>query len=233
MMVQMLGVFAEFERATIIDRVISGMERKAARGEWTAGSPPYGYVVDPATKCFVVDEATAALVPVVFDLYVTKHIGARSIAAWLNDRGHRTRAGRPFSHMAVLTILRNRAYVGEIYFRGSYHAASHPTLVDPEVFSQAQELLVARGEDYSKRASNSSDYLLSGFIVCASCGKHFVGTAAKGNKYRYRYYTCFSRQRYGVDTCKAERLPADELDDAILAALLDLYESSDIFDKAA
>jgi DNA invertase Pin-like site-specific DNA recombinase len=29
MMVQMLGVFAEFERATIIDRVVAGMERKA------------------------------------------------------------------------------------------------------------------------------------------------------------------------------------------------------------
>ena len=33
MMVQMLGVFAEFERATIIDRVIAGIDRKAARGE--------------------------------------------------------------------------------------------------------------------------------------------------------------------------------------------------------
>jgi len=32
-MVQMLGVFAEFERATMVDRVIAGMERKAARGE--------------------------------------------------------------------------------------------------------------------------------------------------------------------------------------------------------
>jgi DNA invertase Pin-like site-specific DNA recombinase len=32
MMVQMLGVFAEFERATIIDHVIAGMERKAAKG---------------------------------------------------------------------------------------------------------------------------------------------------------------------------------------------------------
>lgn len=32
MMVQMLGVFAEFERATIVERVIAGMERKAARG---------------------------------------------------------------------------------------------------------------------------------------------------------------------------------------------------------
>ncbi len=38
MMVQMLAVFAEFERATIIDWVIAGMERKAACGEWCAGA---------------------------------------------------------------------------------------------------------------------------------------------------------------------------------------------------
>src|SRR5438093_88798 len=40
MMVQMLGVFAEFERATLVDRVIAGMERKAARGEWLGGHAP-------------------------------------------------------------------------------------------------------------------------------------------------------------------------------------------------
>ena len=40
MLVQMLGVFAEFEREMIIDRVINGMERKAAKGEWTLGNPP-------------------------------------------------------------------------------------------------------------------------------------------------------------------------------------------------
>ncbi len=43
MMVQMLGVFAEFERATIIDRVIAGMERKAAHGGWLGGTIPFGY----------------------------------------------------------------------------------------------------------------------------------------------------------------------------------------------
>src|SRR5258708_6983444 len=41
MVVQMLGVFAEFERATIIDRVIAGMERKDARGGWLGGAPPH------------------------------------------------------------------------------------------------------------------------------------------------------------------------------------------------
>lgn len=67
---------------------------------------------------------------------------------------------------------------------------------------------------------------------CERCGKRFVGTAAHGNLYRYRYYTCFSRQRYGTKTCPAERLPADKLESAVLAALLETYSRSDLITQA-
>ena len=80
MMVQMLGVFAEFERATIVDRVIAGMERKAARGEWAAGGPPFGYRIDAQSGHLVVVEDQAALVPVIFDLYLSRRMGARAVA---------------------------------------------------------------------------------------------------------------------------------------------------------
>lgn len=69
--------------------------------------------------------------------------------------------------------------------------------------------------------------------MCNGCGKRYVGTLATGNKYRYRYYTCFSRQRYGTHTCASERLPAGELDQAVTDAILDLYESTDLFEQAA
>lgn len=46
---QMLGMFAQFERDTIIDRVIGGMERKAAKGLWKGGRRPFGYTVNPDT----------------------------------------------------------------------------------------------------------------------------------------------------------------------------------------
>jgi site-specific DNA recombinase len=49
MLVQMLGVFAQFERDMIIDRVINGMERKAAKGQWCGGYRPYGYTLDHST----------------------------------------------------------------------------------------------------------------------------------------------------------------------------------------
>jgi Recombinase zinc beta ribbon domain len=38
------------------------------------------------------------------------------------------------------------------------------------------------------------------------------------------YYVCFSRQRYGRGTCDGDRLPAEELEDAILAQLLSVLE---------
>ena len=40
MMLQMLGVFAEFEHATIVDRVTAGLERRVREGKWMSGRTP-------------------------------------------------------------------------------------------------------------------------------------------------------------------------------------------------
>ena len=108
----------------------------------------------------------------------------------------------------------------------------HPPLVDPATFQAAQQLLDERGEDRRASASNASPYLLAGKILCTHCGLHYVGTAATGNRYRYRYYTCFSHQRYGKQACPSERLPADQLDQAILAGLLDTFARTDLAEQA-
>jgi site-specific DNA recombinase len=44
-----------------------------------------------------------------------------------------------------------------------------------------------------------------------------IGTAANGRSKTYRYYTCFTRARYGKQECSAPRLNADDLDRAVLA----------------
>lgn len=164
MMVQMLGVFAEFERETIIDRVVAGMERKAGRGEWVVGPRPFGYTLPPkgtpGPRHLIVDEDRAPLVAAIFGMYARRRVGSQAIANWLNDQGHRTQRGKPWGHTAVLTILRNRAYLGEVFFRGTWHLAPHPPLVDAALFAEAQALLAERGEDVSKRASNPSEYLV-------------------------------------------------------------------------
>lgn len=83
---RMLGVIAEFERATIIDCVIGGMERKAARGEWTIGHRPYGYQVNKigdTTHVLAPHPAEVPLVPVIFDHYANGRLSTQAIATWL------------------------------------------------------------------------------------------------------------------------------------------------------
>lgn len=112
MLVQMLGMFAQFERDTIIDRVIAGMERKAAKGKWKGGKRPFGYQVDKTTHTLVFDQHEAVIVRLIFDLYTKDRLGSRAIASVLNDRGYRTSTGGRWSGHQVIRALNNRVYLG-------------------------------------------------------------------------------------------------------------------------
>ena len=83
MMVQMLGVFAEFERALIVERITAGLERKAARGGWCGGSAPTDYNIAADRDSLERNPTEAPLVPVMFDHYVEPQgrvIRARGLA---------------------------------------------------------------------------------------------------------------------------------------------------------
>jgi site-specific DNA recombinase len=95
-------------------------------------------------------------------------------------------------------------------------------VIDPSTFDLAQEILAQRG-DAPKRASSPSDYHLTGKITSTACTRRYVGTNAGGRSRTYRYYTCWTRSRYGADHCAAPRIDADALDGMILNTLRDFY----------
>ncbi len=220
MMVQMLGVFAEFERATLIERVVAGMEKKAAKGGWNGGTRPFGYDYDRTTGYLVVNDTESPIARKIFELYVSGLWGSASIARWLNEKGYRTKRGALWSPNTVRNVIANPAYIGEVFFRGIKYPGQHPALIEPEVFQKAQKLLAERGDDASRRRSNVSEFLLSGTLFCARCGRRFVGVTANGHGGNYRYYTCASRAKLGTKICDQERLPAGDLERDVLAHLV-------------
>jgi len=233
MLVQLLGVFAEFERATIIDRVINGMERKAARGAWLGGRIPYGLVLD-AEKRLSVEPAEFALIERVFHRYANDRLGTTTIAAELNADGHRTRVGRPWGTKGILDILRNRSYLGEVFFRDKWYSNGKEPFIDPILFERAQDLLEQRSEGYAERFGNRHpEYVLAGLITCQRCKGRYVGACATGKRHRYRYYVCSTRQRYGTKGCTGDRLRADELEEAVFDALVELYSDPQLLLDAA
>lgn len=102
MMLQMLGVFAEFEHATIVERAKVGMEKKAKGGNFVGGNVPYGYQLDPEKKGLVVHEEEALIVRKMFKMYALGKEGASAICNQLNEAGHRNRNGRKWGRRVVL-----------------------------------------------------------------------------------------------------------------------------------
>ncbi len=234
MLVQMLGVFAEFERETIIDRVIAGMERKAAKGLWTGGARPLGYRIDRTLDKLVPEPAEATTVHTIFNLYTVDRLGTKAIATLLNNGRLRTRIGKPWSAHTVELILTNRNYLGEKTFRDIVVPDAHQPIINPDQFNHAQRILDKRSTNIGHRAANPSDYTLTGKIRCPQCGRGYIGTAAQGRHKTYRYYTCWSHARYGTNAgCDIHRFNADDLETAIGDALLDFYTNgADIITKA-
>ncbi len=232
MMLQMLGVFAEFEHATIVDRVTAGLERRVREGKWMSGRTPYGYTRDKNTKLLVPDPVKAPVVRRIFHLYAEGKLGTTAIARTLDAEGAPPPRKQGWSPNALQLILAKPAYRGLVRWNGDTHPGLHEPLVDEETFEAAQEILKRRGEDASLRRGNPSDFLLSGLVRCHHCGRAYVGTSAHGRNGRYTYYACSARYKYGPSKCNGDRLPKDRLEAAVLTQLADLYRDGHVIKKA-
>jgi site-specific DNA recombinase len=226
MMLQMLAVFAEFEHATIVDRVTAGIERRAKEGRWATGRLPFGYRRN-ASKEVVPDDVQAPVVRRVFDLYVRERLGTVSVARRLSDE-QAPAPPRGWQPAAVQWLLSNEAYLGRVHWRGQSYAGLHEPIVDEETFARAQALLAERGEDVARRRGNASDFLLSGVLRCGHCKRAYVGMSAKGNGGTYHYYACSGRQKLGARACSGDRLSRDQLEQAVIAQLVSLYRDGEL-----
>ena len=221
MMLQMLAVFAEFEHATIVDRVTAGNERRAKEGRWPTGRLPFGYRRDEH-KHVVPDQRTAPVVKRIFDLYTRGRLGTAAIARTLAaEQAPAPPAG--WQPAVVQLILDNEAYLGRVIWRQQSLPGLHEPLIDDVTFQRARRLLRERGEDMALRRSNPGDYLLTGLIRCGRCRRAYVGMSARGNGGTYHYYACTGRQKLGRVGCDGERISRDKLEHAVLTQLASLY----------
>ena len=230
MMLQMLGVFAEFEHATIVDRVTAGLERRVREGRWMSGRTPYGYI--RADGLLVPDPVKAPIVRRIFRFYAEGKLGTTAIARQLEAEGAPAPRKHGWSPSALQVILANPAYRGFVRWNGEVHPGLHEPLVNEETFAKALEILRRRSKDASLRRGNPSEFLLSGLVRCHHCGRAYVGTSAHGRSSRYTYYACSTRYKYGASKCNGERLPKDRLEAAVLAQLAGIYRDGELIERA-
>ena len=227
----MQGLIAEYERAQIMERTRRGKLFKARSGEIQTTFPLYGYTLvrraGTTPAHYVLDEGQAAIVRLIFSLYV-RYRSCLRVSAELHRRG--IRSPRGFEYWVagnLVRMLHCEAYIGLAHYnklrdggrrrpRSEWVPIKVPAIVDPEMFALTQRILAQNGGCKPRLF-----YLLSRLVRCAKCGHLYVGDSGGRKRPRkYRYYRCaFARTAYPRPRgCDARSVYADNLEEAVLSA---------------
>lgn len=230
-MIGILAVFAELERATITERMQSGIRKRIESGYRliSGNHMPTGYkkgVDDTGTNILVIDEPEATKVKRIFDLYEQTH-SITKIQKILKDEGY---ANRRF--YTIRNILSNRLYLGEVRYKDEYFEGVHEALIGKEQFDRVQKILERHP---GKNAGKAKESLFSGIITCGYCGEKYntysynVANKKKGDYY-VRSYICNARRFPSEyeEKCMNKIWKNDNLESLYLEKIQQLVVSKDI-----
>lgn len=237
------GLAASQERAAIKERSMRGKREKARAGKWVGAWAPFGYrkVGKSREAHLVIDEAEAATVRRIFNLYTGRYGGKpltlNAIARILSDEGIPTPgramgAGKVWLASTITeSIIDRRAYIGEFSFDGIKAHFPELAIIDSETW-QAAQVQRLHNKARARRHRPGECYLMSARMLC-TCGGAINGSSVKGWKGRiYRYYRCSRARHDGAKAgCTLGRLNADEIDARAWAWLVGIIENDARLDE--
>jgi len=222
MFLKIIGIFAEFERENIAERIILGRERKVNEGlTLCSRTASYGYHRADGQKIQAIVEDEAQVVREIFDCYVNQGVNITEIARRLNLRSVPTKENSKWTTQGVRNVLKNANYMGHVrhHFEDPQRAytvkGQHEAIVSPEVFEKAQHRLT-KNPSISPRKQPREENYFTGFLVCAQCGykmhpHNLYSKLADGTKRFLGNYDCGNTI---VGACDASSMSARKLEQA-------------------
>ena len=258
LLVQVQGMFAEYEKAALAERARRGKLYRVRAGEAVFPKVAYGYRRVPRSAAgparLAVYEPEAAVVRRIFDEY-TSGASMRGIARHLYEDGIASPEGRQVWPLATIGgMLRNRAYAGTAqWYRYDYIQApglkrprkarrppetwvevAVPAIISPDAFSAAQAV-TRDNSHFSPRNTTPGTFLLRGLVVCGACGVHLrceKKQRDKSHPRQSRYYSCPHQDPFkagGPDRrCSERAVRADELDAFVYEKLREALLSPEV-----
>ncbi|MCT4595545.1 MAG: recombinase family protein [Anaeromicrobium sp.] len=212
LMLNMLGSFAEFERASISERIQLAHKKILHEGKWRGGRPPLGYELTK-DKTLKINKKESEIIKKIFHLSGSKNIGTRSIAIYLNNLGYTTRNKKPFTSSSIVRILKNPTYYGEmVHKRQQYikkngkkkvvyshdyntYKGTYEPIISKEIFLKSKENMSRR--KLNRGTSSKVPNLLAGIIFCGDCKEYMLRNSRKNGEV---FFTCKSYKHYGKCT---------------------------------
>ncbi len=156
------------------------------------GRAPFGYrnVRVNRRACAVVDEENAEKVRRIFELYAFADHTLDSLVVALWDEGLRYTTKQPqFKRKHLHDILGDRAYIGDLTYKGERFPGAHETVIERTTFRRVQVRLGGRTD--MKHSLTFSH----GLLRCGHCERQITGESklkalASGEIREYVYYRC-------------------------------------------
>lgn len=190
--------------------VEDGLFRRVQSGLFM-GKAPYGYrnVRREGRSLVATDAARAKGVRRAFDLYAYHGHTLDSLIDQLDEEGViYTAKARRFTRSKLHTLLRDRSYIGEVFYQEQWYPGVQEPLIDRATFDRVQQLL--GGQVYRAHELTYAGNL----IECGHCGRPITGeTITKKSGKTYRYYRCAG---YTAEGHPRVRLPESKLDKQVL-----------------
>ena len=227
LMLNVLLSFAQFEREVTGERIRDKIAASKRKGMWMGGVPPLGFDVE--NRLLVINDAEAAVVRRIFEEMLTigspTQIAANltlegiTTKAWTTQDGQ-TRAGTRIDKKYLHKLLRNRIYLGELSHKGNWYPGVHQAIIDPGLWGRVHEVLAKDGHTRSveTKIRSRTDALLRGLLYAPS-GERMYPTYSRKNGRKYHYYVSKSEARFGAPGKGYERVPAPEIEGAVVAQI--------------
>lgn len=208
--------FAQFEREVTAERIRDKIAASKKKGMWMGGLVPLGY--EKGDDGLVINQTEAGIVRDLFEAYL-KLGNVRELKQQADGMGHLTKTrtlqsgriieGKAFTRGRLYHLLSNPIYVGKIQHKSEQYDGLHDAIIDEALWSNVQNRLEQNRVDRKSAKNVANPSMLAGKVFDES-GRRLTPNHSCKKGRRYRYY---------VSSDRDIRLPALELEAAVVQAL--------------
>ena len=221
----MLTILASYAQAESLSA--SENQKWRVRQNFEEGKPWRGYMLGYRYKDgeYVIVPEEAEIVKRIYADFLSGK-GIEAIMKSLNESGVLTQQGFTWHRSAVMRILRNYTYTGNLLLQTKYrenhltkktlvnhgelpqyHATNtHELIIDMATFEAAQAEIARRAEKYTK-PHKRKEYPFSGIMTCAICGKHYRRKTTPTGP----VWICSTYNTSGKKACASKAIPEPTL----------------------
>lgn len=216
--------FAQFEREVIGERIRDKVAASRKKGMWMGGYVPLGYRVE--NRKLLVNEDEAATVLLIFERFI-KLGSIKLLMRELEAAKVRSRRGYMLDKGALYKLLNNRVYVGDAVHKGVAYPGEHEAIIDIELWTRAHAIMGESPRTRGNKTRLSGPSLLRGLIFSPNGDAMSPSHTRKGDRL-YRYYVTQSVLKRGPETCPVRRIPAAEIEMAVVEQLRGLLRAPEL-----